>query len=108
MNKWLVISESNCVAKNRIEEFNSWYDKTLFVIAMESPEIVRVVRYENLNPLDGQGRYIACIEIEADVLPPVLGAILQKADDLRPKGSSADLLLKVSSSNFRQVYSFPD
>ena len=72
MAKWLLVVETNCVDTAREAEFNEWYDKTHLPDVLETPGFVRATRYENTNPPEGKGRFLATYEIGADDIDQVM------------------------------------
>ncbi len=72
MERWLLTVESNCCDPSREKEFNDWYNKIHLPDILETPGFVRAVRYENTNPAEGQGKFIAMYEIETDDLASTL------------------------------------
>lgn len=105
MAKWLVIVESNCADPAREDEFNEWYSKTHLLDVLETPGVVRAVRYERAVPSEGQGKYLAAYEVEADDLQAVMKAFGENMERKKAQGRMSDLLQTTASSSFKQIYS---
>ena len=71
--------ESNSSDPGREKELNDWYDNIHLPDILETPGGVRAVRYENIDPSEGQGKYLAAYEVEADDLQAVMKAAIKLA-----------------------------
>lgn len=78
-----------CSDPNREDEFRDWYFNTHFHDLLETPGVLQAHRYRSLNPApkDGESRYLAIYEIDADDPAAVVRQILQDDRDTRiPQG----------------------
>ncbi|MFC1715534.1 DUF4286 family protein [Candidatus Poribacteria bacterium] len=105
MAKWVVVIESNCSDSAREDEFNEWYSNTHLSDVLETPGVISATRYENLAPSDGQGKYLAAYEIEAEDLQTVMKAVGENMEKKKAAGRFSDLLQITSRQSFRQICS---
>ncbi len=92
MKKWLLIVESNCIDPDREAEFNEWYNNIHLPDMLELPAVVRVDRYENINPEDGQARYIALYGMESDDIQKTIDDITKHVQAKSSQGRMSDLV----------------
>jgi hypothetical protein len=107
MQRWLITVESNCTDSSREKDFNEWYDAVHVPEIMETPGMVRAVRYENTNPQDGEGKFVAAYEIETDDLETTLAKFTEIVDSMAKEGRLSDLLIAVGGGFYRQLSAFP-
>jgi len=105
MDKMLFVVESNSADTAREDEFNEWYNIIHVPDVLETPEIVRAVRYERIAPSEGQAKYFALYEIEADDLQAVMKALGENIKRKKEEGRWSDLYQGISNSTFKQIYS---
>ena len=105
MAKWLRVVKTNCADVVREAEFNEWYDKTHLPDVLETPGYIRATRYENIEPSEGEAKYLALYEIETDDINAVMKASRDNMDKKRAEGRSSELLVGVSRDNYRQLSS---
>ena len=105
MDKVIFIVESNCADPLKEDEFNEWYNKTHLPDVLETPEIVRAVRNERIAPSEGQAKYLALYEIEADDLQAVMKALGENIKRKKDEGRWSDLYQGTANSTFKQIYS---
>ena len=105
MEKVLFVVESNCADPLREDEFNEWYNKTHLPDVLETPGVVRAIRYERIAPSEGQAKYLALYEIEADDLQAVMIAAGENMERKKAEGRWNDLLQSTANSTFKQIYS---
>jgi len=103
MERWLLTIESNCCDPSREEEFNTWYDTVHVPDILETPGFVRAIRYENTNPAEGQGKYVALYEIETDDLARTLAEFDEIVNARARQGRMSELVVAVGGGLFRQV-----
>lgn len=108
MTKWIVLVEANCAEPAREEEFHEWYNQVHLPDMLETPGIVRAVRYENIEPAEGQGKYMAAYEVEADDLQAVFAASEQNTQKKTAEGRMSELLQVISVTSFQQVYALSE
>jgi len=105
MAKWLLVVETNCVDTAREAEFNEWYDKTHLPDVLETPGFVRATRYENTNPPEGKGRFLATYEIGADDIDQVMKVHADTMTRKKAAGRYSELVMVVSRGVYRQTSS---
>jgi hypothetical protein len=103
MEKWLLTVEANCRDPSREEEFNDWYNNVHLPDILESPGFVRAIRYENTNPAEGQGKFIAMYEIETDDLATTLAKFDEIVNARAKQGRMSDLVSAVGGGLYRQI-----
>ncbi len=92
MKKWLLIVESNCIDPHREAEFNEWYNTVHLPDMLELSAVVYVDRYENINPEDGQAKYIAVYGIESDDIQKTTDDITRHVQAKSGQGRMSHLL----------------
>jgi len=107
MERWLLTVEANCCDPSREKEFNDWYDNVHVPDILETPGFVRAVRYENTNPSEGQGKYVAMYEIETDDLARTLAEFDEIVNARAKQGRMSDLVMAVGGGLYRQVSAPP-
>ena len=75
---------------------------------LETPGIVKAVRYENIDPVEGQGKYMAAYEVEADDLQAVFAASEENTQKKTAEGRMSELLQVVSVTSYRQLYALSE
>ena len=103
MERWLLIVEVNCTDPSREKEFNDWYDNVHVPDVIEPPGVLSGTRYENTNPAEGRGKYIASYEIESDDPEQTLVAFWANVGTLYERGRMSDLLAPVSITTYRRI-----
>jgi len=103
MERWLLTVESNCCDPSREQEFNEWYDNVHLPDILETPGFVRAIRYENTNPAEGQGKFIAIYEIETDDLASTLTKFDEIINARAKQGRMSDLVAAVGGGLYRQI-----
>jgi len=84
-----------CSDPGREDEFRDWYLNTHFHDLLETPGVVQAHRYRSLNPSpkEGESRYLAIYEINADDPAGVVRQILRDDRDTRiPQGRMIDCI----------------
>ncbi len=105
MTKWIVTVATNCTDPVREAEFNEWYNKTHLPDIFETPGYVRATRYENINPSEGEAKFLAVYEIEADDIREVMKMNSENMERKRAEGRFSDLTKLVSRGVYRQISS---
>ncbi len=108
METWIVLVEASCADQAREDEFNEWYNKVHLPDVLETPGIVRALRYENIAPGESQGKYLAVYEVETDDLQNAFASSEQIMARKTAEGRMSDLLQIRSVTSFRQLYSLSE
>lgn len=103
MERWLLTVESNAVDPSREKELNDWYDSIHLPDILETPGFVRAVRYENTNPSDGQGKFVAMYEIETDDLARTMAEFTEQVNSRAAQGRMSDAVVAVGGALYRQI-----
>ena len=103
MERWLLTVESNCADPSREGEFNEWYDTIHLADMLETPGIVRASRYENTNPAEGQGKFVAMYELETENLDQTMAAIGQRVNDIIEQGRMSELAVILGGRLYKQI-----
>lgn len=103
MEKWLLTVESNCSDTAREKELNEWYDTIHLPDILETPGFVRAARYENTNPGEGQGKFLAMYEIETDDLGQTMAQFSEIVNGKAAQGRMSDLVMAVGGGLYRQI-----
>ena len=103
MERWLLTVESNAVDPSREKELNEWYDSIHVPDILETPGFVRAVRYENTNPSDGQGKFVAMYEIETDDLAGTMAQFTELVNSRAAQGRMSDAVVAVGGALYRQI-----
>ena len=75
MPKGIFLAYTNCVERQRVEEFNRWYTHTHLPDLLKAQGVVSARRFFNLNPGHGPSQYLALYEIERHVDFLTVGAL---------------------------------
>ena len=105
MKKWLFIVESNCTDPDREAEFNQWYNAVHLPDMLELPAVVGALRYENINPGDGEAKYIALYEIDSDDIQKTIDDTAQHIQEKAKQGRMSDLMQLTRRIRARQIFS---
>lgn len=105
MEKWLLIIESNCIDPDREVDFHEWYNNIHLPDMLELPAVVRVDRYENINPEDGEAKYIALYEMKSDDIQKTIGDIAKHIQVKASQGRMSDLLQVTRRIRVQQIFS---
>ena len=103
MEKWLMSVESNCSDPSKEAEFNEWYDKIHLPDILETPGFLRASRYENANPGEGQGKYLALYEIETEDIGLTMVAFGENVNKKTEQGRLSELVAAVGGGLYRQI-----
>jgi hypothetical protein len=105
---WMVLVEASCADPDREDEFNEWYNEVHLADVLETPGIVRAVRYENIAPTEGQGKYLAVYEVETDDLQDAFAANEEIMARKSAEGRMSALLQIRSVTSFKQLHSLSE
>ena len=105
MAKWFLVAGTNCADAARESELNEWYDKTHLPDVLETPGFVRATRYENIEPSEGEAKFLAIYEIETDDLDSFMKTHNDNMARKRAEGRFSELLVRVSLGFYRQISS---
>ena len=103
MERWLLNVETNCADPSREGEFNEWYDTIHLADILETPGIVRASRYENSNPAEGQGKFLAMYEIETENLDQTMAAFGERVNKIIEQGRMSELAVILGAHLYRQI-----
>jgi hypothetical protein len=103
MEKWLFTVEANCNDSAQEKEFNDWYDNTHLPDILETPGFVRASRYENTNPAEGQGKFLAMYEIETNDLEQTMALFTENLNNKTAQGRMSDVMIAVGGGLYRQI-----
>jgi hypothetical protein len=103
MEKWLLVAETNCSTGSRESEFNHWYDTIHVPDILETPGIVRATRYENNDPAEGRGKFLALYEIETEDIDRTIAAFSDIVTRKWEQGRMSELVVAVSASFYRPM-----
>ena len=103
MEKWLLTVESNCADPSREKEFNEWYATVHLPDILEIPGFMRAARYENTNPGEGHGKFLAVYEIDTDNIAETLAAFTENQNRKAQQGRLSDLIMAVGGGLYRQI-----
>ena len=103
MQKWLLTVESNCIDPSREKELNDWYDKVHLPDILETPGFLRASRYENTNPSEGQGKFMAMYEIETDDLGETMALFAENLNSKTAQGRLSETIIAVGGGLYRQI-----
>lgn len=105
MEKWLLIVESNCADPDREQDFNEWYNNTHLPDMLELSSVIRATRYENMNPGDGEAKYVALYEVESEDFQETLNEIARHLEEKTKQGRMSDLLQVTRRLRVKQIFS---
>ncbi len=103
MEKWLLTVESNCADPSREKEFNDWYATVHLPDILETPGFIRAARYENMNPGEGQGKFLAVYEIESNDIAQTLVEFTENVNKKAEQGRMSELVIAVGGGLNRQI-----
>ena len=103
MGRWLLTVESNCIEPAREKELNDWYDNIHLPDILETPGFISASRYENTNPTEGQGKFIAMYEIETDDLEKTMALFSENVNSKGAQGRMSDAGIAVGGGLYRQI-----
>jgi hypothetical protein len=103
MERWLMIVETNCNDFSQEKEFNEWYDNVHLQDVLSVDGIVRASRYENSNPTEGRGKYLALYEIESADVSQVMASLSDGMTKWTEQGRISELVTILSGRLYRQI-----
>jgi len=105
MAKWLLVVETNCVDEAQEPEFHEWYDKTHIPDIFETPGFIRATRYENTEPTERKGKFLATYEIDTDDIDTFMKTHKDNMSRKRAEGRFSKLAVGVSRGFYKQLIS---
>jgi hypothetical protein len=105
MANWIYKVESNCSDPSREAEFNQWYDNTHVPDILKETDFIRATRYEGYKPKQGQAKFIALFDLEADDIERTLKVHEQTEAALKAGGRVSDLLVIVTREAYKRLSS---
>jgi hypothetical protein len=105
MAKWVLVVGTNSADTAREAEFNEWYDKIHLPDVLESSGFIGATRYENIEPLEGEAKFLAIYEIETNDIDETMKALADHMAGKRAEGRYSELLVVVSRAIYRQTSS---
>ena len=105
MAKWLLVVETNSNDPAREVEFNEWYDNIHLPDVLEAPGFIKATRYENLNPSEGKGKFLALYDIEADDIDQAMKGLRETFAKKSGEDRMSPLLEAVSRGAYKQISS---
>ncbi|MBE0480597.1 MAG: hypothetical protein IBX68_06420 [Dehalococcoidia bacterium] len=103
MDKWILVVESNCLDPSKEREFNQWYDRIHLPDILAMAGAVRASRYENPNPGEQGGRYIALYELETEDAVGFVQSLAENMGKWIEQERLSPLLQAVSASLYRMI-----
>jgi hypothetical protein len=103
MERWVLVAETNCSVPSREKEFNYWYDTVHIPDVLETPGILRATRYENSDPPEGRGKFLALYEIETGEIERTSAALGEIITNKWEQGRMSELVVAVSATFYRQM-----
>lgn len=86
MPKTLLVVATNC-PQGKEAEFNDWYTNTHVPDILQLPGFVAATRYQILGePRQGQGRFLAIYEVEAEDPAAAIAAVNKAVPELAARG----------------------
>lgn len=105
MDKWLFVVESNCKDSDHEADFNEWYNNIHLPDMLELPEVVRADRYENLEPVDGEAKYVALYEIESEDIQKTIAGTDRHIQEKAKQGRMSDLMQLTRRIRAKRIFS---
>lgn len=103
MERWFLTVESNCCDPSKEKEFSDWYNNIHLPDILEIPGFMHAAFYENTNPSEGQGKFLAIYDIETDDLAGTLAAFNEIVNARAKQGRMSELGVAVGGGLYRQV-----
>lgn len=102
--KGYLVVLSNCTDPAREEEFNDWYTNVHIPDVLETPGIVRGMRFKLAGtPREGQAKYLALYELDTDDVAAVQQGLREVLARKRAEGRMIDYLQSVASGYYLLV-----
>lgn len=103
MEKWIYAVQSNCLDPLREKEFNDWYNKIHLPDILEIPGFKRATLYENPQPSEGQGKYLAIYEVETEDIEGTRTVLQKNISKQAEQGRRTELIIVVSRVFYKQI-----
>jgi hypothetical protein len=92
MAKWLLVGETNSNDPAREAEFREWYTQTHLPDVLAIPGFNTAALYENPEPAEGRGKFIAIYEIEGDDIEEMKKSLAEAGAKMWAEGRISELL----------------
>ena len=103
MEKWLLVAETNCSDPAREKEFNDWYNSIHVPDILETPGFINAIRYENNDPSEGRGKYLALYNLETRDIDSTMAAFTKIVTEKWQQGRMSELVKPVSAVFYKQM-----
>jgi hypothetical protein len=103
MERWFLTVESNCFDPSKEKKFSDWYNNIHLPDILEIPGFMHAAFYENTNPSEGQGKFLATYEIETDDLAQTLAKFDEIVNARAEQGRMSELGVAVGGGLYRQI-----
>lgn len=103
MEKWVYLVHTNCLDPVREKEFNEWYETVHLPDVLETGGFRRVTRYENREPAEGQGKFLALYEVETGDIDQTMARHRENIAKKREQGRMSELVKVVSRALYKQI-----
>lgn len=103
MARWIHLVHTNCREQAREAEFNDWYSNTHLADMLRCPGVVSARRYRREDVGEGEAKYLAIYEIEAEDIERAMRAYFAYVQSLRERGRISGLVEIVSRATFKEI-----
>ena len=103
MEKWVYLVDTNCLEPSREKEYHEWYNQVHLPDVLETPGFKRATRYENSEPAEGQGKFLAVYEVETEDIAQTMATHQANVAKKREQGRMSELASVVSRALYRQI-----
>jgi hypothetical protein len=103
MEKWLLVAETNCSDPAREKEFNDWYNNVHVPDILETPGFINAIRYENNDPNEGRGKYLALYNLETKDIEKTMSDFTENVTKKCQQGRMSELVVAVSAVFYKQM-----
>jgi hypothetical protein len=104
MARYILEVRTNCNDPEKEAEYNDWYNNTHLPDVLETPGVVRATRYENIDPAEGEAKFVAIYEIETDDIDTFMKTLNENIQKKREAGRMNDLLVRTHRGLYKQTY----
>jgi len=104
MQKWVLVVETNCNDADKESEFNDWYNNIHVPDMLETPGFMRTTRFQNSNPAEGRGKFVAFYEIETEDLGQAMTALQKRFGEVTEQGRMSPLCAIAGATPLLQIY----
>ena len=103
MERWILVAETNCSTPSKEKEYNHWYDTVHIPDILETPGIFRATRYENSEPPEGKGKFLAIYEVETEDIEQTSASMGEIVTRKWEQGRMSELVVPVSATFYKQM-----